>query len=191
LKIAARVDKTEIPSAVEVLPELVRRDPQRILWAEKILRRALGKRQTPVLAPALNAAARWISLGPPSASIALPTATSHYLVGIVANRRHPLLALAIHVSQSLVSHGYLDENQMAILADAMQDIWAETNYEAWDETNLETHSLSYIRKNCVRLCRALQKAGSSDLRLEQISLEARQDPDYEVRLAQLSQPATL
>jgi len=65
----------------------------------------------------------------------------------------------------------------------MYDLWAETSYDDWDETSLETHSLSLIRKNCVRLCRALQKAGSGDIRLRQLVLESLQDADYEVRLA--------
>ena len=177
------VENGGIPSSMEILPALVRLDSNLYTFAEEKLRRGLASRQQDSLRAALSGVNRWITMSSSDALFPLPQSLARAVVGIVANRRHPLLHFAIHTAKTLAQNKLLTDEEIATLIDSLEDLQYETNYANWDETHPETHCISFIRSNCVCLSQTLLNAGHSAPQLTRWLNEAKTDPVPEVRYA--------
>lgn len=177
------IESSENSSSLRVLPQLVRLDSSKASYAEEKLRRGLASREQAVLSSAIDGVIKWINMASESGISPFPESLTRAIVGIVVNRRHPLLHLSIYTAEILVKKNLLSKDEIVALMDSLEDLRHETNYADWDELHPETHCLSLIRSNCVRLSRALIKAGNTASQLDIWISESESDPVPEVRYA--------
>ncbi|NOQ14913.1 MAG: hypothetical protein GQ583_10625 [Methyloprofundus sp.] len=181
-KLVEWIENDKTPSSLEVLPALVNLDETQKSFAEAKLRRCLASRQSDVVSAALSSVTRWITLidQKPTAE-PLPSSLVRAIIGKVVNRKAPNLHFAIDISESLVTRGLLNADEIEMLIDALEDLFNETSYINWDETHPETHSLTFVRISCILLSKALIAAGHDAPQLNYWIEDTKTDPVPEVR----------
>lgn len=177
------IDSSDFASTLICIPELVRLDVDLLNWAQSKLQRALMSRDRDTIHFGIYAVARWLEMREDEKISPLPQGIVKLAVSNVTNRRHFQLHHAIHLCDLLAIHEALTADDLKLLADAMEDLWIETQYEVWDVQSPETFALSFIRANCVLLSRTLISLGLTFDALTKWVEEAALDPLPEVRLA--------
>lgn len=183
-KLVDWVENSGVSSSLEILPTLVLLDSELSDFAEEKLRRGLASRQQDTLGAALKGVNRWLRLSGRDTTLStFPQSLARAIVGIVANRRHPLLHFAIYTVNTLAKNKLLSDEEIASLIDSLEDLQLETNYANWDDTHVETHCISFIRSNCICLSQTLSDMGYSAPQINNWLTEAKTDPVPEVRYA--------
>lgn len=174
------LDNESSPSAIEVLPELVRLDPTTSAASQTKIRRGLVKQNKHAVQASLHAIGQWIETDaadfPP-----LPYSFVRGVIGNVGSLRYPLLHQAIYTAQLLVKKSLVEAEEIEILLCALEDLETYTAYSTWNQDHEETCSLSFVRMNSIRLAKELIEHGYGNEQCQRWLGIAASDPLPEVR----------
>jgi len=174
-----RAEVENARSATLFLPALARRDPDYVSFAINRLRRALNSRDYQLINYALSAIRAWAR----DDEAGFPTVLSGAVAAFVALRRDPGLFRALDLCVWLVEQGQADGEHKRQMLDGLADLLTETDYIAWRPGDFRTATLTFIRANCYRLARALEKQSLDDPVIAEWLIAGKNDPLPEVRFA--------
>jgi hypothetical protein len=181
-KLFQLIDGGLVPSAIGVLPLVIRIRPEHEERAVKTIRRAIVGRSRDEVGGAVTAIENWLSL-PQDTNHPLPTSVAAQVVAAVANRRETSLGNLIWCARRLLSAGVLTNEQRSSLVEALSDLLDETKYERVESTGPSTLLLSSIRAECVKLAKQWSNLGVTDSPIAEWMEVGRKDPLPEIRWA--------
>ena len=104
-------------------------------------------------------------------------------LSICLMRREPGLLGALICVQKFAENGNIQKRDIMRLSDALELLWAETNYRNWsDETR--SSDVGLLRKVVVKICKALRTRGVTEEFVSNCIEVAKKDPMPEVRFAE-------
>ncbi|MXN66497.1 hypothetical protein GR183_16400 [Stappia sp. GBMRC 2046] len=172
------LDETEkVPSAIAILPELVRLRILPVDQAEEKLRRGLQSRDRQMGIIASHVVSDWMH-NKSSSLPPLPTSVVRAVCAATANRRYPNLHLMVHLSSEFVQRGLLNDSETQMLVEALDDLRLETDY---GENPTDKITLPFVRRNCIDLARNLHAKGRNGPVIDHWLMVASTDPLPEVR----------
>ncbi|WP_421871913.1 SIR2 family NAD-dependent protein deacylase [Nitratireductor rhodophyticola] len=170
-------ESAEIPSAIAILPELVRLNILTFDQAEEKLRRGLQSREQQLGDAACHVVSDWMRSNnnclPP-----LPASLVKTVCAATANRRYPNLHLMVHLSSEFVKRDLLNEDEIQMLVEALDELRFETDYGNEPDDKI---TLSFVRRNCVDLARNLHAKRKTGPAVDYWLKVASTDPLPEVR----------
>jgi hypothetical protein len=176
------IDSNVTRSGLEALPYLIHLRPDLTSNAVRLLRRGLLSREYYQVESATTAIGNWLAVHEQKA-VPFPDELVRVVVNIVTSRRFPSLYAVIKVTTQLFEASLLREEEQQRLVEGLSDLYHEVDYKVWQPNHPETHTLSDLRKACVRLAKQLQATGHKDNILLDWQRAAEQDPMPEIRWA--------
>ena len=132
---------------------------------------------------ATTAITKWIALIQTNSLPALPEQLIEQVVSAVETRREPGLNALLHCVRILAEANFLSSQHTARLAEALDDLFVETDYLNIDPDTREAVSLPLVRAECVKLARTLDRMGIGSAVTTSWIAAASVDPLPEVRFA--------
>lgn len=153
---------------------------------EKIIRKSLQGRDASEVSYAAIALQKWMELSEATNSPQLSSLISRLIVIIESGRTVGLQQL-LWVAGELLKKQRLSDDQVAILIEAIPNVFNAADYTNIDPYSREAISASSIREACVKLANALVRQHPNDSALQKLLKESQTDALPEVRFAIESQ----
>ncbi len=177
------IRKAHVFSAIEGLPYFAISRDDVFEQIVQTIRRAVSSTRFDEAVSGLLAVGKWAEFDQPRSQQALPGELVGQVLSSIATRQTTGLAALLYCCFRLLQRHRLVPNDITVLCQRLDELFIETAYDSVEPNSRGSVSVSLIRANCVRLCRALREAGSREPILSEWMDAAGSDPLPEVRFA--------
>ena len=170
------------PHLAIAVPFVAINAPANAAAAIRIIRRTMVVRDREIASMGVRAVQIWARLARKAGS-EFPAILASDIANLCGARHDSSLLSALNVSRDLISHGYMSEQDIERLDQALDLLLVDAAYQSQRDARLNAVTLTLVRSECVRLSQQLVGQGHDSGAARAWLEQAPSDPLPEVRLA--------